>query len=410
MSKAQVIALVNQKGGTGKTQSTENLGIGLANEGKKVLLNDKKNTWSFSADDVVDGYMIFAHKDSYTSYNIFDDTKSFTFDSLTTLAAAEGINYLNITTNFKNNLITSFRASLSDNNFSEQAVVSYVAAMSEAGKYQQAVDDIPQSYKRSEQRTYLSAPYFNNLVNMNNILGGSTMVNETGTSSNIENYKIAIIGNQHVGKTTILSRYKYETTDDTYAPTVGIDFLTKNVFLEDKTIRLVMWDTAGQERFKSLIPSYLKNANCVILTYDITDKSSFTSLNKWLSDARDNVVEGTFIILCGNKIDLNNKRAVPKEEGEKFAQENKIAYAETSATTGEGINELFNTIIGNFCDVPIINKEEKDDDDDLDGRGSKSLALKDLTKEEVKIEEQKKKNNCCGGGGNKKEKKKAKGK
>jgi len=243
---------------------------------------------------------------------------------------------------------------------------------------------------------------------MNNILGGSTMVNETGTSSNIENYKIAIIGNQHVGKTTILSRYKYETTDDTYAPTVGIDFLTKNVFLEDKTIRLVMWDTAGQERFKSLIPSYLKNANCVILTYDITDKSSFTSLNKWLSDVRDNVVEGTFIILCGNKIDLNDKRAVPKEDGEKFAQENNIAYAETSASTGEGINELFNTIIGNFCDVPIINKEERDDDD-LDNMGSKSIALKDLNKEEVKIEQQKKKNNCCGGGG-KKDKKKAKGK
>ena len=243
---------------------------------------------------------------------------------------------------------------------------------------------------------------------MDNILGGSTMVNETGTSSNIENYKIAIIGNQHVGKTTILSRYKYETTDDTYAPTVGIDFLTKNVFLEDKTIRLVMWDTAGQERFKSLIPSYLKNANCVILTYDITDKSSFTSLNKWLSDVRDNVVEGTFIILCGNKIDLNDKRAVPKEDGEKFAQENNIAYAETSASTGEGINELFNTIIGNFCDVPIINKEERDDDD-LDNMGSKSIALKDLNKEEVKIEQQKKKNNCCGGGG-KKDKKKAKGK
>lgn len=243
---------------------------------------------------------------------------------------------------------------------------------------------------------------------MNNILGGSSIFNETGTSSNIENYKIAIIGNQHVGKTTILSRYKYETTDDTYAPTVGIDFLTKNVFLEDKTIRLVMWDTAGQERFKSLIPSYLKNANCVILTYDITDKSSFTSLNKWLSDVRDNVVEGTFIILCGNKIDLNDKRAVPKEDGEKFAQENNIAYAETSASTGEGINELFNTIIGNFCDVPIINKEERDDDD-LDNMGSKSIALKDLNKEEVKIEQQKKKNNCCGGGG-KKDKKKAKGK
>jgi len=234
------------------------------------------------------------------------------------------------------------------------------------------------------------------------ILDGSTMVNESGSSSNIENYKIAIIGNQHVGKTTILSRYKYETTDDSYAPTVGIDFLTKNVFLEDKTIRLIMWDTAGQERFKSLIPSYLKNANCVILTYDITEKSSFSALGKWLSDVKDNVVEGTFIILCGNKIDLNNKRVISKEEGEKFAKENNIAFAETSATTGQGIDELFNTILANFCDVPIQNKENKEDD--LDGMGSKTISLKDLKKEDENVELQKKKKNCCSGGGKNKKK------
>jgi len=234
------------------------------------------------------------------------------------------------------------------------------------------------------------------------ILDGSTMVNESGSSSNIENYKIAIIGNQHVGKTTILSRYKYETTDDSYAPTVGIDFLTKNVFLEDKTIRLIMWDTAGQERFKSLIPSYLKNANCVILTYDITEKSSFSALGKWLSDVKDNVVEGTFIILCGNKIDLNNKRVISKEEGENFAKENNIAFAETSATTGQGINELFNTILANFCDVPIQNKENKEDD--LDGMGSKTISLKDLKKEDENVELQKKKKNCCSGGGKNKKK------
>ena len=228
------------------------------------------------------------------------------------------------------------------------------------------------------------------------------MVNESGSSANIESYKIAIIGNQHVGKTTILSRYKYETTDDSYAPTVGIDFLTKNVFLEDKTIRLIMWDTAGQERFKSLIPSYLKNANCVILTYDITEKSSFSALGKWLSDVKDNVVEGTFIILCGNKIDLNNKRVISKEEGEKFAKENNIAFAETSATTGQGINELFNTILANFCDVPIQNKENKEDD--LDGMGSKTISLKDLKKEDENVELQKKKKNCCSGGGKNKKK------
>ena len=228
------------------------------------------------------------------------------------------------------------------------------------------------------------------------------MVNESGSSSNIENYKIAIVGNQHVGKTTILSRYKYETTDDTYAPTVGIDFLTKNVFLEDKTLRLIMWDTAGQERFKSLIPSYLKNANSIIITYDVTDKSSFISLSQWLKDVRENVVEGTYIILCGNKIDLN-KRVVPKEDAEKFAKENKISYIETSATTGQGINELFNNIINNFCEVPIINKENKNDDD-LDGGWSHNIAIRDLTKEEVKTKQQNKKN-CCGGKNQSKKKK-----
>ena len=238
------------------------------------------------------------------------------------------------------------------------------------------------------------------------ILGDNTMVNESGPSSNIENYKIAIIGNQYVGKTAILSRYKYETTDDSYSPTVGIDFLTKNVFLEDKTIRLILWDTAGQERFKSLIPSYLKNANCVILAYDITEKSSFTSLGKWLSDVKDNVVEGTFIILCGNKTDLNNKRVISKEEGEKFAKDNNIAFGETSAKTGEGINELFNTILGNFCEVPMESKDNKEDD--LDAVKSQTIKLKELDKEEEKVIEEKGKRKCCGGGKNKNKDKKKK--
>ena len=231
----------------------------------------------------------------------------------------------------------------------------------------------------------------------------TNMVTESGSSPNIENYKIAIIGNQHVGKTTILSRYKYGTTDDIYAPTVGIDFLTKNIFLVDKTIRLIMWDTAGQERFKSLIPSYLKNSNCVILAYDITDKSSFNSLGKWLSDVKDNVPEGTFIIICRNKIDLNKKRVVSKEEAEKFAKENNIQFAETSATTGQGIEELFNTILSNFSEVPIDIKENKDED--LNDMKSNNIILSDLNKPSEKVEQKQKKKNCCGGGINKKKKK-----
>jgi len=89
---------------------------------------------------------------------------------------------------------------------------------------------------------------------------------------------------------------------------VGIDFLTKNVFLEDKTIRLIMWDTAGSERFKSLIPTYLKNAHALILTFDITNKASFLSLPNWLKEIEDKLPENAYIIVVGNKLDMENKR------------------------------------------------------------------------------------------------------
>ena len=139
-------------------------------EGKKVLLTNKKQMWDFSTEQIENGYIVFNHRASMANYSVHNEEKKFTFDDLTQLASAEGINYLNVINNLKSNLISTFKASLADNSYSEQSVVSYVAAMSENGKYQQAIDDIPQTFKRGEQRTYLSAPYFNNLVNMNNIL------------------------------------------------------------------------------------------------------------------------------------------------------------------------------------------------------------------------------------------------
>ena len=183
-----------------------------------------------------------------------------------------------------------------------------------------------------------------------NTLSNNIIVNESGASAQIENYKIVIIGDQHVGKTSILSKYKYETIEEGYAPTVGIDFITKNVFLEDKTVRLIMWDTAGQERFKSLIPSYLKNAHSIILTYDITSKPSFSSLPKWIEDIQSHVQEGVFFVLCGNKLDLKNKRQVSFDEAEKFAKDNHLTYVETSAISGEGIKKLFDVITHSFYD------------------------------------------------------------
>ena len=225
-------------------------------------------------------------------------------------------------------------------------------------------------------------------------LGNNSIVNESSASSQIENYKIVIIGDQHVGKTSILSRYKYEVIETVYSPTVGIDFLTKNVFLEDKTVKLIMWDTAGQERFKSLIPSYLKNANCIILVYDISNKSSFVSLNKWLIDAKEYVNEKTLFVICGNKLDL--KRAVTRKELEDFSNEKNIPlFIEVSALTGEGINDLFNNIVKTFCNREnIANSEIKIDEINSEDERSQQFSLKEENKKEVNHIKVKKRRFC----------------
>ena len=187
---------------------------------------------------------------------------------------------------------------------------------------------------------------------MNNVL-----TSELGASSSINNYKIVVLGDINVGKTSILSRFRYGSFDQSYMPTLGIDFFTKNLFYEDKTIRLILWDTAGQERFRSLIPSYLKNADCIIIVYDITNKDSFNSLAHWLNDAKNNTIEGTIFVICGNKIDLKEKRVVTNEEIEEYIKKENLLYVECSAQNGEGIKELFNLIAKNLGESNFAKSE-----------------------------------------------------
>ena len=179
---------------------------------------------------------------------------------------------------------------------------------------------------------------------MNNFLP-----DELGASSSIDNYKIVLIGDINVGKTSILSRFRYGSFESDYMPTLGIDFFSKNLFFEDKTIRLILWDTAGQERFRSLIPSYLKNADCIIIVFDITNKESFLSLNKWLTDAKNNASENTIYVICGNKIDLKERRTVNENEINEYIKKNTgVIYMECSAKNGQGIKDLFNVIAKNL--------------------------------------------------------------
>ncbi|KAI8980803.1 ras family-domain-containing protein [Pilobolus umbonatus] len=160
----------------------------------------------------------------------------------------------------------------------------------------------------------------------------------------LRKFKLVFLGEQSVGKTSLITRFMYDTFDNTYQATIGIDFLSKTMYLEDRTVRLQLWDTAGQERFRSLIPSYIRDSSVAVVVYDITNRVSFQNTAKWIEDVR--VERGTEVIifLVGNKIDLNDKREVTLEEGEKKANECNVMFIETSAKAGHNVKTLFKRI------------------------------------------------------------------
>jgi Ras-related protein Rab-6A len=133
----------------------------------------------------------------------------------------------------------------------------------------------------------------------------------------MEKYKIVFLGDLGVGKTSIINQFINNTFDATHQPTIGIDFLSKTVYLDDRTIRLQLWDTAGQERFRALIPSYIRDCSAAVIIYDVTSVDSFGNLDKWIDDVRKERGPDANIIMVGNKTDLDRK--VSPEQAEQKA-------------------------------------------------------------------------------------------
>nr|CAI44512.1 rab_C15 [Paramecium tetraurelia] len=126
-------------------------------------------------------------------------------------------------------------------------------------------------------------------------------------------------------------------------PTVGIDFISKTLYYEDRTIRLQLWDTAGQERFRSLIPSYIRDSAVAVVCYDVEVKTSFASITRWISDVRLERGNDVIIFIVANKIDVDN-RVISTEEGANLAKECDAHFIEVSAKTGNNVELLFKQI------------------------------------------------------------------
>ncbi|KAF5458155.1 hypothetical protein F2P56_022210 [Juglans regia] len=181
------------------------------------------------------------------------------------------------------------------------------------------------------------------------------------TVSPLSKYKLVFLGDQSVGKTSIITRFMYDKFDTTYQATIGIDFLSKTMYLADRTVRLQLWDTAGQERFRSLIPSYIRDSSVAVVVYDVANRQSFLSTNKWIEEVRTERGSDVIIVLVGNKTDLVDKRQVSIDEGDAKSREFGVMFIESSAKAGFNIKPLFRKIAAALPGMETLSSAKQED-------------------------------------------------
>ena len=157
-------------------------------------------------------------------------------------------------------------------------------------------------------------------------------------------FKVLLIGNSDVGKSSLILRYVDQIWNDVFVPTIGVDFKVKSLQIDNKRVKMQIWDTAGQERFRNVISSYFKGAHGILLIYDITARDSFKELENWLGEVERNATPQVLKILIGNKCDLDEQRQITVDEGEAFAARNGMKFIETSAKNNTIVNEAFEAL------------------------------------------------------------------
>ena len=196
--------------------------------------------------------------------------------------------------------------------------------------------------------------------------------------NNNDNYdlilKLVLIGDSGVGKTNILSRYNNNEFSLATQPTVGVEFGNKIIKKENKSIKLQLWDTAGQERYKAITNAFYKGSKGAFVVYDITRKSSFLNIDNWIGELKTNGSDDILIILVGNKTDLEDKREVSTDDGEKKAKQYGIAFCETSALQGKNIEHAFNILIDEII-LEIDNTKEKEMKNNKNNKKKKSKGI-----------------------------------
>ncbi|PON21292.1 hypothetical protein TGAM01_v209883 [Trichoderma gamsii] len=175
---------------------------------------------------------------------------------------------------------------------------------------------------------------------------------QAGSYNNpLKKFKLVFLGEQSVGKTSLITRFMYDSFDNMYQATIGIDFLSKTMYLEDRTVRLQLWDTAGQERFRSLIPSYIRDSSVAVVVYDISNAKSFQNTKKWIDDVRAERGNDVIIVLVGNKTDLNDKREVTTQQGEEEAKRQGLSLSKKAAHAKAKMSRIYDGTLFGFISL-----------------------------------------------------------
>ncbi|KAH0473106.1 MAG: hypothetical protein KVP17_003161 [Porospora cf. gigantea B] len=158
-------------------------------------------------------------------------------------------------------------------------------------------------------------------------------------------YKVVLIGDSGVGKSNLLSRFTRDEFNKDTKSTIGVEFATKSVPIDDKVVKAQIWDTAGQERYRALTSAYYRGAVGAVIIYDITRESSFNNVVRWLKELRDYADPNIVILLVGNKVDLEPDRTVSKAGAMTLATEEGMAFIETSALSALNVETAFQRIL-----------------------------------------------------------------
>ncbi|KZV80013.1 GTPase of the Ypt/Rab family [Exidia glandulosa HHB12029] len=158
-------------------------------------------------------------------------------------------------------------------------------------------------------------------------------------------FKVVLIGDSGVGKSNLLSRFTRNEFNLESKSTIGVEFATRSINVDGKTVKAQIWDTAGQERYRAITSAYYRGAVGALLVYDIAKHATFVNVTRWLKELRDHADSNIVIMLVGNKSDLKHLRAVPTDEAKSFSTENGLSFIETSALDASNVESAFQTIL-----------------------------------------------------------------